>query len=70
MHQPYRVGSLPGLALPPGGAVWTQGGAGGHHLPHSPTKGENIKYLMLRIQCNTMTTKILNQKKHTVVTQF
>ncbi|CAK6966510.1 deoxycytidine kinase 2-like [Scomber scombrus] len=33
-----RVGRLQGLALSPGRAVWTPGGAGGHHLSQSPAK--------------------------------
>lgn len=42
LHQLHRVGHLPGLALPPGGRVWTPGGAGGHHLPESSTRGMEI----------------------------
>lgn len=41
LYQPHRVVHLPGLAFPPGGGVWTPGGAGGHHLPESPTRGMN-----------------------------
>lgn len=39
LYQLHRVDHLPGLALLPGGEVWTPVGAGGHHLPESPARG-------------------------------
>ena len=50
LHQLDRMDRLPGLALPAGGAVWTPGGAGGHHLPHSSTRGMNIKYALFQTE--------------------
>ncbi|XP_053727516.1 deoxyguanosine kinase, mitochondrial isoform X3 [Synchiropus splendidus] len=39
LHQQHGVGHLPGLALAARGAVWTAGGAGGHHLPQGISSG-------------------------------
>lgn len=69
LYQLHRVGHLPGLALPPGGGVWTPGGAGGHHLPESPARGikkpTKIKWIM-----HEMIKRILSRAFHLKMCQI